>query len=334
MADFFTRLAERTLGLALTAQPVIAPMFAPEPGLGDNAPLEIALDEESQNTSITDGHALVPELHPQQTPAPLQPQPPAEQKAETSTVRVGIFPTHALNRGSAHSTSNRVLSPSQSVREVHAGTSASIDNQQQKALVEGLPDPNATQHILVTHEQHVKAHIHEHVPSPSGSVNDLATPWKMPAVSGLTTLETAPMVSLATPVKTPTPQLSQLPPEQGRLQAGKAAPMPTNPPMGTRSIAPSMLLSTRSSNERETNIPPVPSSSEKKRPARAEQRPLPGREVYVPSTPNIEVTIGRIEVRAIAAPTPAESSVGAHVATPPLMSLDDYLQRRAKGGRS
>jgi len=31
--DFFTRLAERTLGIALLAQPVIAPAFAPEPGV-------------------------------------------------------------------------------------------------------------------------------------------------------------------------------------------------------------------------------------------------------------------------------------------------------------
>ncbi len=33
MADFLTRLASRTLGLAPMAEPVIAPMFAPEPSL-------------------------------------------------------------------------------------------------------------------------------------------------------------------------------------------------------------------------------------------------------------------------------------------------------------
>ena len=33
MADFLTRLASRTLGLAPVAEPVIAPMFAPDPSL-------------------------------------------------------------------------------------------------------------------------------------------------------------------------------------------------------------------------------------------------------------------------------------------------------------
>ena len=31
MADFLTRLAERTLGVAQVVQPIIAPIFAPEP---------------------------------------------------------------------------------------------------------------------------------------------------------------------------------------------------------------------------------------------------------------------------------------------------------------
>ena len=44
MADFLTRLASRTLGLAPVAEPVIAPMFAPdssEPVIaGNDEPLE------------------------------------------------------------------------------------------------------------------------------------------------------------------------------------------------------------------------------------------------------------------------------------------------------
>lgn len=44
----------------------------------------------------------------------------------------------------------------------------------------------------------------------------------------------------------------------------------------------------------------------------------------------IQVTIGRIEVRATAPPAPAKND--ARLASPPMMSLDDYLQQREKMG--
>jgi hypothetical protein len=51
-----------------------------------------------------------------------------------------------------------------------------------------------------------------------------------------------------------------------------------------------------------------------------------------PSSPTIQVTIGRIEVRATTTPTPNALPQRQQVG-PPVMSLDDYLNQRAKGGR-
>ena len=47
-----------------------------------------------------------------------------------------------------------------------------------------------------------------------------------------------------------------------------------------------------------------------------------------PSAPRVEITIGRVEVRAVYAPPPAERKTAAR----PLTSLDDYLKQRDKTG--
>jgi hypothetical protein len=63
------------------------------------------------------------------------------------------------------------------------------------------------------------------------------------------------------------------------------------------------------------------------RPARAELRPGP-ESAPAAAAPTIEVTIGRIEVRA--APTPPRTTAGPTV---PVMSLDQYLRSRSGGDR-
>jgi hypothetical protein len=47
-----------------------------------------------------------------------------------------------------------------------------------------------------------------------------------------------------------------------------------------------------------------------------------------PSAPRVEITIGRVEVRAVYAPPPAERQTAAR----PMTSLDDYLKQRDKAG--
>ena len=45
MTDFLQRIAERTLGVAPVAQPIIAPMFAPGPIIPDSTPTALEVDE-------------------------------------------------------------------------------------------------------------------------------------------------------------------------------------------------------------------------------------------------------------------------------------------------
>jgi hypothetical protein len=48
-----------------------------------------------------------------------------------------------------------------------------------------------------------------------------------------------------------------------------------------------------------------------------------------PSVPRVEITIGRVEVRAVySPPPPAERKTAAR----PMLSLDDYLKQRDKAG--
>jgi hypothetical protein len=65
-------------------------------------------------------------------------------------------------------------------------------------------------------------------------------------------------------------------------------------------------------------------------PRRAARAAAQAQQVPAPSAPPVQVTIGRIEVRAVAGPgTPARSPRAA----PPRLTLDDYLRSRSGGSR-
>src|SRR6266536_5826625 len=55
MTDFFSRLAKRALGLAATIQPMLAPLYAPEPQQVEDSILEMLADEtqEVRRTLLT-----------------------------------------------------------------------------------------------------------------------------------------------------------------------------------------------------------------------------------------------------------------------------------------
>lgn len=91
----------------------------------------------------------------------------------------------------------------------------------------------------------------------------------------------------------------------------------TTPPLIVRAESPSGLIA-RPLPAAMSVQPRLPTHGEPAEPASAE-----------PPTPIIQVTIGRIDVRATPAPAaPAQRQR----ATPPVMGLDDYLRQRAKRG--
>jgi hypothetical protein len=102
-----------------------------------------------------------------------------------------------------------------------------------------------------------------------------------------------------------------------------------------RAVAPGLIAPRRASMVPPATAPPaatrlVAVHSEVIRPG--ELRPtLPVTPGHSPSTPSpaIEVTIGRVEVRAMVAP---EATAPGKRSGPPVMTLDEYLRRRAGGG--
>ena len=76
MADFLTRLASRTLGLAPVAEPVITPMFAPDPSLPAMAGSDEALDALQQAPQPAEKWgALPPVSSPEGIVRPVAPRP-------------------------------------------------------------------------------------------------------------------------------------------------------------------------------------------------------------------------------------------------------------------
>jgi hypothetical protein len=99
-----------------------------------------------------------------------------------------------------------------------------------------------------------------------------------------------------------------------------------------------------SDGPRDRDQPPSADHVDRRRPRALGERP--GTEVFRPSVtpaialrddrraqtaeePTIQVTIGRVEIRATVAPTPVRKTT----ARPPAMSLDEYLKRRNEASR-
>ena len=89
MTDFLTRIAERTLGVAPVAQPIIAPLFAPGPAVGainrapTTAPASLEIDEMQEgaiNRAPTTAQKVRPSI------ARTVPQPPVTRIDEESTI--------------------------------------------------------------------------------------------------------------------------------------------------------------------------------------------------------------------------------------------------------
>lgn len=85
-----------------------------------------------------------------------------------------------------------------------------------------------------------------------------------------------------------------------------------------------------------TEIRPTPPAAPERggllRPSRNVTRSVdvaaPPAAIERPSAPRVEITIGRVEVRAVYAPPPVERKVPAQ----PMTSLEDYLKQRDKAG--
>jgi hypothetical protein len=146
------------------------------------------------------------------------------------------------------------------------------------------------------------------------------------------------------PLKAPRPAAAVEPPSDG---ASPSKPMPQKSiaPLRDPPLTPEHRVPAAERRQTPRGVPLIPRQPAAARPAPqpvpaspSDQRTssAPPRIVVERSTPSdsaageVHVTIGRIEVRAVPAPAPAAPRP--KPATPAVMSLDQYLRRRAGGG--
>jgi hypothetical protein len=293
MADFLTRLANRTLGLAPVAEPVIAPMLAPDPSLpamtGLNGPLDAS--QEAGEPAVT--RSVLPTVSsPEDMARPVVPRPRpdpadarlAQQSAGESMRRAAtVAPDAAIGRDI----------PTQRSPERTTAASRAAD---EDGLL--MPPADALRH-----------------PSLVGTSKPVETPLSAQAAS-------------ANPSRTP----SMWPEEPVAASGWSAARQGSSVP--PRDVEAEELLLPLSpvevvSMRRDARAAVTP--ADEPDPTRSAERGQAAAAATPPPPPTIEITIGRVEVRAVHPPAPVARPQPA-ASTAPRLSLEEYL-RNQNGGR-
>ena len=307
MSDFFTRLAERTLGLAPTIQPMIPSLFAPEPDVAGDMLLEIT--EESETGIAADnfsGNAAPTGLAQDATATMHSTQPtyPAFRSAP------------ALQQQSAFGT---------------------MGERQARRMQDHLRAHNETA-TTDTRMQSTKRSFQYNQPATPVSSAQVQTPSFAPM--NAQTLRVARRTG-EIPDTTATFSASSMPdnplmdntydPHLSMLQA-------TSEQQATRGATPhEQIVSHHTLVGVSAPNPPSTSSFSETRRAQQMQKTQqlqqpqqPQLETMSPE-PAIQVTIGRVEVRAVNAP-PTSARPQQPSDKPPAMSLDEYLRQQERGG--
>jgi len=304
MSDFFTRLAERTLGLALTIQPIKPSLFAPEPDYDGEALLELA-EESSAAQTFADALpvAEIPTLPPDSDRMAAQ-----EHAVETSVARSVYAPAaqplpaatperQALDSLSVATPSNTMhttrpqsnVKQQQLTRYTHRRAPVTEPRSANAAQVREVTPGAVLPYPLTDQEHNNDADLFKS-PSLLKSYNDAAKRSAMSdSNTGLDGGNTSERYMEATTrVETSTHE---------------------------HTIAHHTILGERSGRNTQSSI---------SAPA-ARTQPAP-------PEPTIQVTIGRVEVRAVTAPT-TTTRPQQQPARATAMSLDEYLRRQEQGGR-
>jgi len=283
MADFLTRLAGRTMGLAPTVQPILAPMYSAQPvaadhtftGLAEEISGNLGRQEQvspsfirsTQAEQDAPGESVRPQRIPLSADLPLQPLP--EEMTPAPQVRPPFIIPETPGETSAKPFGSSARAP--------LGETGTID----------IP--------LV--EQRYGSDLR------LKSVKDARKSIK---ISEVLPVESPPQ----RPIRTKTPGASLLP---GTMHLAET--QITTPPR--RVNGPEATLPLTSGQQEQESA----HSGYRRRDTSTESQ-------SPPAAPTIQVTIGRIEVRAAPPPTPRSQR-----SRPQVMGLDEYLNQRAKGGR-
>ena len=304
MPDFLTRLASRAMGLGPQAEPVIPAMFAPEAG----PPLEGGLD-----VSAGDAGLLVSAVSPRETPH-LSPAPISEMPAQPVVLPPSSVPIRA-----ASIEASRAGQPSPPVVPAPAS----------EAIV-SFPAATRPQQVVASG---VAAATPPTSPSP-GPVTHAVPVW---ASAGAAAGEPA----ISTQSDLPAPPGARQAERPGHFDRSdapppRAVPVPWDMPEGGPLLMPPAPVEGRPSSARST--PPHragPRAAGTDYAGRSAPRRRAGQVdaagVGTPHAPaTVEITIGRVEVRALHPPAPADRREVAAPAAPAL-SLEDYLRGQSEG---
>jgi len=303
MTDFFSRLAERALNIAPTIQPMLAPLYAPEPQHIEDGLFDDVEELQEQNPAGTTVLPPPPDTHIQIPPVAL----PAiqrsslrstpESQTQSAEIPERVEPPHSPDRETRYEPQSYPV----------------LERITQQSSTPRIEPPAATLTTPVT--QISSQHIHEQIDNHfQQGERTLATTEPLTQThrhnSSLEHTSNAPEkdTSLSTMSSTPT-------------VASKSA---DNSP--TENIFPSITRSAQTaiSNKTSNSLPSIDNHYT------ASHHHWTQNEK--PAAPTIQVTIGRIEVRATTTPTQNTTTPPRKQAAPSVMSLDDYLNQRAKGG--
>lgn len=309
MSDFFTRLAERTLGLALIIQPIKPSLFAPEMDPGAETLLEI--DEETEAAQAF-SYTLLPAERPKQTPAAVLPTARTEHVQAEQPLPVA--------------TPNQQLPDALPVKSMNGARSRHAPALSERADVqrrESTTKPHSSQAAqgLTTVIQEIDATTQpsgRHASMASSSQTSHETP-KTGASFALTRQERNNDAAKSSALSEGAADFDG----SAGFDSANALErrMETSISLQGQPVARQAILGER--NRRGSQLPAEMG---------AINRPLRwGSEEAAPE-PAIQVTIGRVEVRAVTVPAPAARQPE-QVGRPSAMGLDEYLRRQEQGGR-
>jgi len=371
MADFLSRLAARTLGVAPTAQPSIAPMFAQERMQAEHDSLESWVESESPGAwepqPVTFAQNVRPPLVRQVPPSlplvaqrgpspslPALPSADSYSSADVSNINVSnvdvivetTHPRHAVFATSSVEQGASVPSLLVTGRnDVVPTTAAARVIAEEGGLAVPLEQPqlmHSTEHVSPRNRRRV-----------TGSSPAVRTDEAMLLANPLVSLQSMPGDRRGVPIKSSNRQrrrytalannrhtINAL--QEIQVEQDSARPLVSTAPgiqASNVGAAPSAHQFIAPSRANASDVLPSAALSPRSitaggahaQSAINNQQVIEAQLIEQPApAPTIQVTIGRIEVRAT--PPPPAPSQSQQRSTPSIMSLDQYLQQRSKGG--
>jgi hypothetical protein len=324
MSDFFTRLAERTLGLAPTIQPITPSLFAPESDLPGDMLLEIT--EESEESVVADNlskkaespvlaqdaatHLTYPTQRTQLTRSASMPvQYEVSQPFPTTSSATAPRQSRPALATMAEQQATRMLD-SLTIRTETSTTGTKVQptrrgSQRTKPVTSAVPAiPTPSVDTQTSSFAPMNAHTLRVARRTDEITEPVATFLASSVIDDPFTHDTHDsMVSATSEQQTADAQLTT------------RAAMPHE-----QSVSHHTLVGVPVSNlPSMTGFPQT-------------QQTLPAQLETPSPEPDIQVTIGRVEVRAITAP-PTSARTQQQSDRPPAMSLDEYLRQQERGGR-